>query len=118
MQSVTQMQLAGLSEDKAVANFDRGVAEIRLMESIFDKTKTAIRSWGKYVPWPVVQILLAAGIDSSLKMGTTEVTMFFSDIASFTTIVEKLPPERSLVLLSRYFNDMSQVIDTHGGIVI
>ena len=23
--------------------------------------KTAIRSWGKYVPWPVVQILLAAG---------------------------------------------------------
>lgn len=118
MQSVTQMQLAGLSGDKAVAHFDKGVAEIRLMNSIFDKTKTAIRSWGKYVPWPVVQILLAAGIDSALKIGATEVTMFFSDIASFTTIVEKLPPERSLVLLSRYFNDMSQVIDSHGGIVI
>ena len=48
------------------------------------------------------------GIDSALKLGETQVTMFFSDIASFTTIVEKLPPERSLVLLSRYFNDMSQ----------
>ncbi|CAK9069519.1 unnamed protein product, partial [Durusdinium trenchii] len=118
MQSVTQMQLAGLQSNKAVMEFDRNVAEIRLIEGIFEKTKTAIRSWGKYVPWPVVQILLAAGIDSALKLATTDVTMFFSDIASFTTIVEKLPPERSLVLLSRYFNDMSQVIDNHGGIVI
>lgn len=118
MQSVTQMQLAGLQSNKAVINFDRNVAEIRLIEGIFEKTKTAIRSWGKYVPWPVVQILLAAGIDSALKLGMMEVTMFFSDIAGFTTIVEKLPPERSLVLLSRYFNDMSQVIDNHGGIVI
>lgn len=40
--------------------------------------------------------------------------MFFSDIASFTTIVEKLPPERSLVLLSRYFNDMSQAGASEG----
>jgi len=118
MQSVTQMQLAGLQSNKAGINFDRNVAEIRLIEGIFEKTKTAIRSWGKYVPWPVVQILLAAGIDSALKISTMEVTMFFSDIAGFTTIVEKLPPERSLVLLSRYFNDMSQVIDNHGGIVI
>eukprot|EP00435_Cladocopium_sp_Y103_P067796 s180_g30.t1 len=156
MQIVTQMQLAGLQSNKAVINFDRNVAEIRLIEGIFEKTKTAIRSWGKYVPWPVVQILLAAGIDSALKLGMMEVTMFFSDIAGFTTIVEKLPPdawpheihifsssglafllataghgsssqalhfeypmrERSLVLLSRYFNDMSQVIDNHGGIVI
>ncbi|CAJ1350173.1 unnamed protein product [Effrenium voratum] len=118
MQSVTQMQLAGLQSTKTEIMFDRNVAEIRLIESIFEKTKTAIRSWGKYVPWPVVQILLAAGVDSALKIGTVEVTMFFSDIASFTTIVEKLPPERSLVLLSRYFNDMSQVIDSQGGIVI
>jgi adenylate cyclase len=44
--------------------------------------------------------------------------MFFSDIASFTTIVESMPPESSLLLLSRYFNDMSKVIDSHGGVVI
>ena len=32
--------------------------------------------------------------------------MFFSDIASFTTIVESLPPKSSLLLLSRYFQEL------------
>ena len=34
--------------------------------------------------------------------------MFFSDIANFTTIVESIEPESCLLLLSRYFNDMSK----------
>jgi len=97
---------------------EKGVAEVRLIQSIFVNTKTAIRSWGKYVPWPVVQLLLAAGIDAQAGVEEKWVTMFFSDIAGFTTIVEKLPPERSLLLLSRYFNDMSTVIDSQNGIVI
>jgi len=117
MQSIATMQLAALNQDdqKIVLT---GVAEVRLIQNIFEKTKTAIRSWGKYVPWPVVQQLLAAGIDAEQGVSEKEVTMFFSDIASFTTIVEKLPPERSLILLSRYFNDMSSVIDSQQGIVI
>lgn len=44
--------------------------------------------------------------------------MFFSDIAGFTSIVEGLPPERSIVLLSRYFDDMWHIIRSCGGIVI
>lgn len=78
--------------------------------------KKAIKSWGKYVPWPVVHILMNSGVDTVAEK--KEVTVFFSDIASFTTIVENLDPEQSLLLLSRYFNDMSKVIDDHGGIVI
>ncbi|CAJ1396909.1 unnamed protein product [Effrenium voratum] len=46
------------------------------------------------------------------------VSLFFSDMASFTSIVESLKPEDTLVLLSRYFNDMSDVIDRFGGVVI
>jgi len=46
------------------------------------------------------------------------VTILFSDIASFTTIVENMEPESSLLLLSRYFNDMSKVVDDHGGVVL
>eukprot|EP00930_Biecheleria_cincta_P097290 TRINITY_DN89012_c0_g1_i1.p1 TRINITY_DN89012_c0_g1~~TRINITY_DN89012_c0_g1_i1.p1 ORF type:complete len:1129 (-),score=228.47 TRINITY_DN89012_c0_g1_i1:134-3520(-) len=117
MASIAQMQLAGLQQDSG-STYDKGVAEVRLIQNIFMNTKTAIRSWGKYVPWPVVQLLLAAGIDAQAGVEEKVVTMFFSDIASFTTIVEKLPPERSLLLLSRYFNDMSTVIDSQHGIVI
>lgn len=44
--------------------------------------------------------------------------MFFSDIASFTTIVESMPPQKSFLLLSRYFQEMSKIVDQHGGIVV
>lgn len=80
--------------------------------------KKAIRSWGKYVPWPVVQLLLRKDAMTDVEMTVREVSIFFSDIANFTTIVESLPPDRSLLLLSRYFHDMSKVIDEHGGIVL
>lgn len=116
MQSIVQLQLAGLNTEQA--HVERGTAEIRQIQRIFDNMKKAIKSWGKYVPWPVVQLLLHAGIDAKPGVEEKEVTLFFSDIASFTSIVESIPPEDSLLLLSRYFNDMSKVIDAHGGIVI
>mmetsp|Transcript_18932 Transcript_18932/g.39383 ORF Transcript_18932/g.39383 Transcript_18932/m.39383 type:complete len:303 (+) Transcript_18932:2-910(+) len=80
--------------------------------------KTAIRSWGKYVPWPVVQLMMRKDAEANIEVSERKVTMFFSDIASFTTIVESLPPKSSLLLLSRYFQEMSKIVDAHGGIVV
>eukprot|EP00444_Apocalathium_aciculiferum_P016083 CAMPEP_0183452840 /NCGR_PEP_ID=MMETSP0370-20130417/119174_1 /TAXON_ID=268820 /ORGANISM="Peridinium aciculiferum, Strain PAER-2" /LENGTH=413 /DNA_ID=CAMNT_0025644169 /DNA_START=45 /DNA_END=1286 /DNA_ORIENTATION=+ len=116
MQSIVQLQIAGLNMEEV--KMEKSCAEIRMINRIFNNMKKAIKSWGKYVPWPVVQILLRAGVDAEPGMKTKEVTIFFSDIAGFTTIVEHLDPEQSLLLLSRYFNDMSKVIDDHQGIVI
>jgi len=117
MESIAQLQLAGVSE-KDDNQLDEGTSEVRLIRRTFENMKKAIKSWGKYVPWPVVQLLLRANIEANLEVTEMEVTIFFSDIASFTTIVESLPPESSLLLLSRYFNDMSKVIDDHGGVVL
>jgi len=117
MRMIVHLQLAGCEESEEVAT-RHVVAEINLIQNIFDNMKRAIKSWGKYVPWPVVKILLQAGEGATPGVREEEVTVFFSDIASFTTIVETLPPEKSLLLLSRYFNDMSKVIDEHDGIVI
>ena len=50
----------------------------------------------------VQQVFWRHPVDAKLKK-RREVTMFFSDIASFTTIVESIPPEKSLLMLSRYF---------------
>jgi len=41
------------------------------------------------------------------------VTIFFSDIAGFTTICEKMEPQNLLVLLSEYFDAMQQIIGAH-----
>lgn len=116
MESIIRLQMAATERDSEEEPHE--LVEIRLMHRSFDNMKKAIRSWGKYVPWPVVQLLMRKDAEASLEVTEKEVSIFFSDIASFTTIVESLPPEKSLMLLSRYFQDMSQIIDDHGGIVL
>ncbi|CAK8988896.1 unnamed protein product [Durusdinium trenchii] len=119
MESIAQLQLAGVSntEEEEVGG-EKETSEVQLIRRTFGNMKKAVRSWGKYVPWPVVQTLLRAGDEAKLEVREREVTMFFSDIANFTTIVEGWEPEECLILLSRYFNDMSKVIDDHGGVVL
>jgi adenylate cyclase len=117
MESLAQLQLAG-AEDSEPKDLKKGTDEIRQIRTTFEKMKKAIKSWGKYVPWPVVQMLLRANVEADLMVQEVECSMYFSDIAGFTTIVESLAPEKSLLLLNRYFNDMTKVIDDHGGVVI
>jgi len=118
MQSITRLQLAGVSSSAEDVQLATGTSEVRITRRTFENLKKAIKSWGKYVPWPVVQLLLRTDAEASIDVQEKEVTIFFSDIASFTTIVEGLPPEQSLLLLSRYFHDMSKIIDEYGGIVL
>jgi len=44
-----------------------------------------------------------------------EVTVFFSDLASFTSIAERLAPEELTQLLNDYLTPMSNIIQAHGG---
>jgi len=123
VESITRLQLAATGTWRASSSLpdynDRQVSsEIRLLRRRFDNMKTAIRSWGKYVPWPVVQLMMRKDAEANIEVSERQVTMFFSDIASFTTIVESLPPKSSLLLLSRYFQEMSKIVDAHGGIVV
>lgn len=118
MESIAQLELAGTAPVGNPEELQEGTNEVRLIRHSFEAMKTAIRSWGKYVPWPVVHMLLRTNMEADRKVVNQEVSLFFSDIASFTTIVETLPPETSMLLLSHYFNEMSKVIDEHCGIVI
>ncbi len=54
-----------------------------------------------------------------LKLGgqKREMTIMFSDIRSFTTITESLPPERLTQLLHEYFNEMMAGILATNGVV-
>lgn len=46
-----------------------------------------------------------------------ECTILFSDIRSFTSLSEQLPPSDLITLLNRYMSQMVNVIVSHGGIV-
>jgi adenylate cyclase len=45
------------------------------------------------------------------------VTVFFADIAGFTTISERLPAEETAGMLHRVLNELTEVIIAHGGVI-
>ena len=69
-----------------------------------------MQSFAKFVPRQVVRYLVATGKDALLRMNLRETTIFFSDIASFTTICESLKAQELYELLSTYFEEMSKII--------
>jgi len=48
---------------------------------------------------------------------TVEATVFFSDVANFTTISETLPPDRLIDLLNSYLTPVTDNILQHGGCI-
>ena len=53
----------------------------------------------------------------SLSGARAEATMFFSDVAGFTTISESLEPSQLAELLNRYLSPMTEIIMARGGYV-
>ncbi|MEH6627394.1 MAG: adenylate/guanylate cyclase domain-containing protein [Motiliproteus sp.] len=48
---------------------------------------------------------------------TYDAAVMFTDIVSFTTISEKLPPERVVTTLNQYFTALEEVLDSYGGTI-
>jgi len=72
--------------------------------------KRGLRSFGKYVPKDLVRQILASGGEAELGGQKSSLTIFFSDIADFTTISERLAPEALVDQLGEYFETMSSAL--------
>ncbi|MDC0598215.1 PilZ domain-containing protein [Gammaproteobacteria bacterium] len=48
---------------------------------------------------------------------TKNVSILLSDLRGFTVMAEKYPPLVVIELLNRYFSKMSEIIDSHGGVI-
>lgn len=72
----------------------------RLMRAAFDK----------YMSAEVVEEIMRN--PEAIKLGgeKKEISILFSDIAGFTTISEKMPPEELVTLLNRYLSAMTTII--------
>jgi len=46
-----------------------------------------------------------------------EATVLFTDVEGFSTVSEKVSPERLVMLLNEYFDAISGVVDRHGGVI-
>jgi len=72
-------------------------------------------TFGRYVTRQVADHLMSR--DQSLGGELVPVTVLFSDIRSFTSISERMPPRELLDFLNEYFSGMVESILQHHGVV-
>jgi adenylate cyclase len=101
---VRQLELGPSGE--AVSRF----REVHEVLTAFERMKTGLRSFQKYVPLQLVRMLLRRQIEPKLGGRERELTIFFSDIRNFTTIGEKLGPQKLAEKLARYLTAVTRCI--------
>ncbi|MFC7459407.1 CHASE2 domain-containing protein [Hydrogenophaga defluvii] len=73
--------------------------------------------FAQYVPPEVVSELVAHPELMRLGGETRELTVMFTDLASFTTLAERLDPQHTVAVLTEYFNTMTAIVHRHHGTV-
>lgn len=89
------------------------IREIDSMVQQLENMKRGLRSFRKYVPADLVQELIELGKDAKLGGEKKTLTIFFSDIANFTSMSEKLAPEVLVGFLGEYLNIMNASLLHH-----
>lgn len=81
------------------------------------KSRFLKKAFSSYVSKELVEILIKN--PDALKLGGEKrtVTVLFSDIRSFTTIAEKLSPEKLVLLLNSYLDPMTKIVLKHKGML-
>lgn len=93
------------------------IKEIILMDTSIAAMRNALRSFARYVPKRIVKQLIEKGEEIALGGEKKEITVFFSDIAGFTSFSEIHSTEVVMTLLSEYFDALSKIIIKEEGII-
>lgn len=94
------------------------IHEINELTKSFEHLQNAIISFSRYVPIPVVKNLMKSNQEASIKVERRVLSIFFSDIKSFTTICEQLKPSEILLLLTEYFDAMEEIVSETNGTIL
>ena len=86
------------------------ITEVDEMGAAFRQMVGGLRSFQKYVPSSLVKRLLLMGREAAVGGENREMTIFFSDVARFTAMSEKMPPDKLTVLLSAYLSGLTGII--------
>jgi adenylate cyclase len=92
-------------------------ADVREAMESLELAKTAMRAMGKYVPVDLVRELYQSNREPVLGGRLLEVTLMFTDIEGFTSLAERLSPDRLAEALGHYLEAMTAAIDETGGTV-
>ena len=89
---------------------------IDLKEGI-EKMKSGLLSFRKYIPYKVVNQVLASRKTAEPFAEKKELTIFFSDLENFTTISESLEPDKLVKLIGDHLAMCTNIIQSLDGTV-
>ena len=85
---------------------------------VADKGKRLLRqSFALYLAPAVIEKMLASNKPPALGGEMRNVTVYFSDIADFSSFAEKIPPAELVAAMNEYLSAMTDIIEAHGGFV-
>jgi adenylate cyclase len=85
---------------------------------VADKDRRFLRkSFALYLAPAVIEKMVAANKPPALGGETRNVTVFFSDLAGFSSISEALAPPDLVKFMNEYLSAMTDIIQEHGGFV-
>lgn len=100
--------------------------QFKRLQTAIEEKYTMERNWkelyeasSKFVPREFLSFMHKGSI-TDVRLGDqteTELTLMFSDIRNFTSIVESLTPAESFEFLNGYFESIGPLIRKHGGFI-
>ena len=112
---VTQIQDLGSGE--ALPPLHSPIREVALLSRAIDTLDTAVKSFAAFVPIGLVRELLDS--DQKLELGghSRFLTIFFSDLESFSTLSEELPSQELLLRVSAYLEVVTKAVNEEHGTI-
>jgi len=106
----TEMEKIGRFELNYEIFVPTRIYEINRMVQRLESMRRGLRSFEKYVPSDLVRDLIELGRDAKLGGEKKNLTIFFSDIANFTSISERLEPEKLVGFLGEYLTVVNDAL--------
>jgi len=89
----------------------------RMAEQVELRNKFIRETFGKYLTDEVVSTVLESPTGLQTGGEKRKITMMMTDLRGFTSLSERLPPERVVALLNRYLTTMVSVIKQYQGTI-
>ena len=93
------------------------IREVSALADTMKDMKLSLKSFTKYMPLQLVRNLLKNKADIVVGGESKRLTLFFSDIAGFTTISEAMEPNALMHHLSEYFEEVTSILIEHQGTI-
>ena len=104
--------------EPALAAIAAGAMTIAYRFVVADRYERFLRqSFSLYLAPQVIETMLMSAKMPALGGEMRNVTVFFSDVAGFSSIAEKLTAAELVTLMNEYLSAMTDIIERHGGYV-